>query len=96
MVTLSPDALIAIIVIAVVVVVIIVIILICCLCRQCEQCAKWSRRKAYAREEAEHERQKTEKRHQFDQAETERQAIRDQIRAKYNLNDGRSNAAVIP
>ncbi|CAF2953380.1 unnamed protein product [Rotaria sp. Silwood2] len=42
MVTLSPDALIAIIVIAVVVVVIIVIILICCLCRQCEQCSQTS------------------------------------------------------
>ncbi|CAF1155857.1 unnamed protein product [Rotaria magnacalcarata] len=96
MVALGSDALIAIVVIIVIIVVIVVIVLICCLCRKCNQCARWSRRKAYAREDEQHERQKTERKRQFDEAQVEREEVRNQIRAKYNLNNGKMNVAVIP
>ncbi|CAF1326496.1 unnamed protein product [Adineta steineri] len=95
MATISPDATIAIIVVAVVVVVIIVIVVICCLCRKCDQCARWSRGKAMAREEAQQEQQRAEMQRGHDQTRIERETVRDQIRAKYNLNGGKPNVAVL-
>ncbi len=32
---------------------------------------------------------------EYDQARTEREAVRDQIRAKYNLNGGQTDIAVV-
>ncbi|CAF0848030.1 unnamed protein product [Adineta ricciae] len=94
MVTLGTDVIIALIVVAVVVVIIVVVI-VCCLCRKCEQCARWTRRKADAREDARHEQQLEERRRVHDQVRTEREAAREQIRVKYNLNGGQTNLAVV-
>ncbi|CAF0848009.1 unnamed protein product [Adineta ricciae] len=95
MVTLGTDVIIALIVVAVVVVIIVVVIVVCCLCRKCEQCARWTRRKADAREDARHEQQLEERRRVHDQVRTEREAAREQIRVKYNLNGGQTNLAVV-
>jgi hypothetical protein len=65
------------------------------LCRKCEQCARWSRSKAYIREEAQQEQQRVERQIAHDQVRTEREAVRDQMRVKYNLNGGQTNVAVL-
>lgn len=38
----------------------------------------------------------TERKRQFDEAQLEREKVRNEIRAKYNLDGGKTNAAVIP
>jgi hypothetical protein len=48
-----------------------------------------------AREEAQQEQQMAERHREYDQARTEREAVREQIRAKYNLNGGKTNVAVV-
>lgn len=49
-----------------------------------------------AREEAKHDEQLAERHRQYDQTRIEREAVRDQIRAKYNLGGGNTNIAVVP
>ncbi|UJR10406.1 hypothetical protein I4U23_014609 [Adineta vaga] len=95
MVALGTDVIIALVVVAVVIVIIVVIIVICCVCRKCEQCARWTRRKADAKEEVRHEEQLAERRREYDQTRTEREVAREQIRAKYNLKGGQTNLAII-
>lgn len=56
------------------------------MCRKCDQCARWSRRKAYAKEEAKLAAEREVKTREYDAAHQEREAARNQIRAKYNLN----------
>ena len=63
------------------------------MCRKCEQCAKFSRRKALAREEAEHDRQIAEHHRHHDEVHQEREKARNEIRAKYNLNGYNDRAA---
>ncbi len=68
----------------------------CWLCYKCEQCARWSRRTAVTRAEVAHERVLTESRREFDEIRQQHDTVRDQIRVKYNLTGGNSDAAVIP
>jgi hypothetical protein len=48
------------------------------------------------RAEVAHERVLTDSRREFDEIRQEHDAVRDQIRVKYNLTGGNSDAAVIP
>jgi hypothetical protein len=68
---------------------------LCCICRQCELCVNWTQRKSYARDDAKREAQREETTRQYDQARTEREIVRDEIRAKYNLKGGKTDIAVI-
>jgi len=66
------------------------------LCRKCDQCARWSRHKAYVREDAARDREIADSRREFDEIRQQHQAVGDQLRVKYNLNGDKSNVAVIP
>ncbi|CAF2392330.1 unnamed protein product [Rotaria sp. Silwood2] len=95
MVVLTTDVIVALSVVAAVIVLILLIILIVCLCRQCDRCARWSRQKAVTREETVRDKEFAESRRQFDEIRQQHNEVRDQLRVKYNLNDGDSRTVIV-
>ena len=69
---------------------------VCCLCRKCDQCGRWSRQKAITRDDLRRDRELAENRREFDEIRQQHDAIRDQLRMKYNLNVANSDIRVTP
>ncbi|CAF1355148.1 unnamed protein product [Adineta steineri] len=95
MVVLTTDVIVTLVVVGVVLILILLILLICCLCRKCDQCARWSRQKAIVQNDTRRDQEIAESRREFNEIRQQHETVHEQLRVKYNLNNGNSNVAVL-